>query len=76
MKYMILVYGSQRDYDSMAGQAAEGKPAWSPEEFAALGAFMEGSTRTWPNPANWWTRGGWSPRSTPGESSCATTSRS
>jgi hypothetical protein len=42
MKYMILVYGSQRDYDSMAGQAVEGKPAWSREEFAALGAFMEG----------------------------------
>ena len=42
MKYMILVYGSQRDYDSMAGQAAEGTPAWSGAEFAALGAFMEG----------------------------------
>ena len=42
MKYMILVYGSQRDYDSMAGRAAEGRPAWSQEEFAALGAFMEG----------------------------------
>jgi hypothetical protein len=41
MKYMILVYGSQRDYDSMAGQAAEGEPAWSEEEFAGLGAFME-----------------------------------
>ena len=26
----------------MAGQAADGKPAWSREEFAALGAFMEG----------------------------------
>jgi hypothetical protein len=45
MKYMILVYGSQRDYDSMAGQAAEGTPTWSPEEFAALGAFMEGFTK-------------------------------
>jgi hypothetical protein len=42
MKYMILVYGSQRDYDSMAGRAAEGRPTWSQEEFAALGAFMEG----------------------------------
>jgi hypothetical protein len=41
MKYMILVYGSQRDYDSMAGQAAEGTPAWSTEDFAAMGAFME-----------------------------------
>jgi hypothetical protein len=41
MKYMILVYGSQQDYDSMAGQAVEGRPAWSGEQFAALGAFME-----------------------------------
>jgi hypothetical protein len=41
MKYMILVYGSQRDYDSMAGQAAEGTPAWSTDDFAAMGAFME-----------------------------------
>ena len=41
MKYMILVYGSQRDYDSMAGQAVEGTPAWSGGDFAALGAFME-----------------------------------
>jgi hypothetical protein len=42
MKYMILVYGSQQDYDSMAGHAAEGKPAWSAADFAAMGAFMEG----------------------------------
>jgi hypothetical protein len=41
MKYMILVYGSQQDYDSMAGQAAPDRPAWSAEDFAALGAFME-----------------------------------
>jgi hypothetical protein len=41
MKYMILVYGSQQDYDSMAGKAADGKPAWSAADFAALGGFME-----------------------------------
>ena len=45
MKYMILVYGSQQDYDAMAGQAAEGRPAWSAEDFAALGAFMESFTK-------------------------------
>ena len=45
MKYMILVYGSQQDYDSMAGKAADGKPAWSAEDFAALGAFMESFTK-------------------------------
>ena len=45
MKYMILVYGSQQDYDSIAGKAADGTPAWSAEDFAALGAFMESFTK-------------------------------
>ena len=45
MKYMILVYGSQQDYDSMAGKAAGGKPAWSAADFAAMGAFMESFTK-------------------------------
>ena len=45
MKYMILVYGSQQDYDSMAGKPAAGRPAWSAEHFAALGAFMESFTK-------------------------------
>jgi hypothetical protein len=40
VKYMILTYASQQDYDNMAGQAS-GTPAWSPEDFAAMGAFME-----------------------------------
>src|SRR3979490_902946 len=37
---MILTYGSQQDYDGMAGKATD-KPAWSAEDFAAMGAFME-----------------------------------
>jgi len=41
VKYMILTYGSQLDYDTMAGQPAAGRPAWSGADFAALGAFME-----------------------------------
>jgi hypothetical protein len=41
MKYMILVYGSQQDYDALAGDAAPGKPVWSPADFAAMGEFME-----------------------------------
>jgi hypothetical protein len=41
MKYMILMYGSQQDYDGMAGQAASGSPAWSAADFAAMGAFMQ-----------------------------------
>ena len=40
MKYMILTYGSQQDYDGMAGQATD-QSAWSPEDFAAMAAFME-----------------------------------
>ena len=39
MKYMILTYASQRDYDAMAGKAT-GEPAWSAADFAALGEFM------------------------------------
>ena len=40
MKYMILTYASQEDYDGMAGKDS-GKPAWTAEDFAAMGAFME-----------------------------------
>lgn len=40
MKYMILTYASQQDYDAMVGKATD-KPAWSAEDFAAMGAFME-----------------------------------
>ncbi len=38
MQFMILTYGSQADYDGMAGQ---GGSVWSPEDFAAMGEFME-----------------------------------
>jgi len=40
MKYMIMLYGSQADYDAMVGKSTT-KPAWSPDDFAAMGAFME-----------------------------------
>ena len=40
VKYMISTYASQQDYDGMAG-APGGGPAWAPEDFAAMGAFME-----------------------------------
>jgi hypothetical protein len=40
MKYMILTYASQRDYDGMAGRPAA-EPVWSAEDFAAMGQFME-----------------------------------
>jgi hypothetical protein len=36
---MILTYGSQRDYDAIAGKPG-GAPAWSEGDVAAMGAFM------------------------------------
>ncbi|MDA0637364.1 YciI family protein [Nonomuraea sp. MCN248] len=38
---MIMLYGSQRDYDVLTGKAVEGRAAWTPEEIGALHAFME-----------------------------------
>jgi hypothetical protein len=40
MKYMILSYASQQDYDGMAGKPTE-EPVWSAEDFAAMAEFME-----------------------------------
>ncbi len=39
MKYMIMLYGSQRDYDEMSGKPTD-KPAWSAEDVAAMHTFM------------------------------------
>ena len=40
MKYMIMLYGSQQDYDVFAGNPTA-KPAMSPEELAEVHALME-----------------------------------
>jgi hypothetical protein len=40
MKYMILINASQQDYEAMTGRPSIG-PGWTPDDFAALGAFME-----------------------------------
>ena len=40
MKYMILLYGSQQDYDAMVGQSTV-KPAWSGPDLAAMAQFMQ-----------------------------------
>lgn len=40
MKYMIMMCGSQRDYDMLAGQPAEGA-TWSADDVAKMHAFME-----------------------------------
>lgn len=44
MKFMILTYASQQDYDAMTGKPS-GKTAWSAQDFAAMGAFMEAFNR-------------------------------
>jgi len=41
---MILLYGSQQDYDGLAGKATD-KPAWSAEDVAAMSSFMESFTK-------------------------------
>ncbi|MDX6396044.1 MAG: hypothetical protein QOJ73_7107 [Streptosporangiaceae bacterium] len=40
MKYMILTFASQQNYEEMVGRPSAG-PAWTAEDFAALGAFMQ-----------------------------------
>ena len=39
MKYMIMLYGSQQDYDVMSGKPT-GKPAMSAEDVAKMHAYM------------------------------------
>jgi hypothetical protein len=39
MKYMILLYGSQQDYDVLVGKPT-GKPAMSAEDIAAMHDYM------------------------------------
>jgi hypothetical protein len=39
VKYMIMMSGSQRDYDMLTGKST-GRPAWSTEDVAAMHAFM------------------------------------
>lgn len=41
MKYMIMLYASQRDYDEMAGNVPEGEAVWTADDLAAMGEFME-----------------------------------
>ena len=39
MKYMIMMFGSQGDYDMITGKGT-GRPAWTAEDLAALHKFM------------------------------------
>jgi hypothetical protein len=44
MKYMILTFGTQQDYDTMAGKSA-GHPALTPADFAPMYEFMAAFNR-------------------------------
>jgi hypothetical protein len=39
MKYMIMLYASQQQYDLMAGKPTDA-PAWKPDDVAAMHEFM------------------------------------
>ncbi|MFD5076405.1 YciI family protein [Streptomyces sp. NPDC058371] len=40
MKYLVMVQGTQADYEGMRGKPSAGSPAWSEAELAAMYAFM------------------------------------
>ncbi|MEO7275054.1 MAG: hypothetical protein ABI211_23965 [Vicinamibacterales bacterium] len=44
VKYIILTYGAQKDYDAMSGHSAQ-TPALKPEDFAPMHEFMRAFSR-------------------------------
>jgi hypothetical protein len=40
MKYLVMVQGTQADYDAMRGRASANSPAWGEEELQAMFAYM------------------------------------
>ncbi|MEU5683776.1 YciI family protein [Streptomyces venezuelae] len=40
MKYLVMVQGSQADYEAMSGKPSESSPTWSEKELQAMFAFM------------------------------------
>ncbi|MFE9647817.1 YciI family protein [Streptomyces sp. NPDC006365] len=41
MKYLVMVQGTQADYEAQAGKPAAGVPGWSKEDVQAMYAHME-----------------------------------
>ncbi|MEV0635053.1 YciI family protein [Streptomyces sp. NPDC050619] len=39
-KYLVMVQGTQADYEAMAGKASPGSPAWSEQDVQAMYAYM------------------------------------
>ncbi|MFC7304894.1 YciI family protein [Streptomyces monticola] len=40
MKYLVMVQGSQADYEAMSGKASAHSPAWGEKDVQAMFAFM------------------------------------
>ncbi|MFC9844972.1 YciI family protein [Streptomyces sp. NPDC060223] len=40
MKYLVMVQGSQADYEAQRGKPSPGSPVWSEQEMQAMFAFM------------------------------------
>ena len=40
MKYLVMVQGTQADYEGMQGKGSAGAPAWSEQELQAMYAYM------------------------------------
>ncbi|MFI6810378.1 YciI family protein [Streptomyces luteogriseus] len=40
MKYLVMVQGTQADYEAMRGKASANSPAWSEEELQTMFAYM------------------------------------
>ncbi|MEU0384928.1 YciI family protein [Streptomyces chartreusis] len=40
MKYLVMVQGTQADYEAMRGRASANSPAWSEDELQSMFAYM------------------------------------
>ena len=40
-KYLVMIFGSQADYNAMNGKASEGHPVWSPQDLQAMFQVMD-----------------------------------
>ncbi|GAA3772886.1 YciI family protein [Streptomyces phyllanthi] len=40
MKYLVMIQGTQAEYEGMRGKVSPGAPAWSEEDVQAMYAFM------------------------------------
>ncbi|TXS55878.1 YciI family protein [Streptomyces sp. t39] len=41
MKYLVMVQGTQADYEAMAGKGSADSPAWNEKDMQAMVAFMQ-----------------------------------